>query len=91
LFQWVNPKAWALSVSAIAAYTRPDALVTSVLVIAAVFGVVNLPSVATWAVFGAALRQFLSNPAVARAFNVAMALLLVASLYPVVLELVALV
>ncbi len=89
-FQWVNPKAWAMAVTAIAAYTLADHLVLSALVIAGVFGVVNLPSIACWALFGLGLRRYLSDPVTIRRFNRAMAALLVASLWPVLMELAAL-
>jgi len=41
-----------------------------------------VPAIGIWAAFGASLRRFLSNPRWRRAFNVTMALLLVASLRP---------
>lgn len=85
-FQWVNPKAWAMAVSAIAAYTVPDQFSLSILVIGLVFGAVNLPSVSCWALFGLWLRRFLSDPRTVRRFNLAMAALLVASLWPVAAE-----
>ena len=81
-FQWVNPKAWIMALTAAATYTVPDAYVVSVLVVAAVFGGVNLPSVSTWVLFGTALRRVLTNRVALRAFNWTMAVLLVASLYP---------
>ena len=87
-FQWVNPKAWVMAVSAIAAYTRPDDFSASVLVVALVFGAVNIPSVGSWALFGVALRGLLTNPRTVRVFNVSMALLLVASLWPIVAGLI---
>jgi len=49
-----------------------------------VFALATAGSVATWAGFGVALRQFLRDPARARLFNIAMALLLVASIVPMV-------
>jgi threonine/homoserine/homoserine lactone efflux protein len=41
-------------------------------------------SVATWTGFGVALRRLLRNPFYARVFNVSMALLLLASIVPMV-------
>ncbi len=82
LFQWVNPKAWVMAITAIAAYTLPDEYLRSVLLVALVFGAVNLPSVSTWALFGVGLRHVLNNPRVLRAFNITMAVLLVLSLAP---------
>ena len=81
-FQWVNPKAWVMSVTAMAVYTNPEAPFATVVIVAAVFGAVNLPSVSTWAAFGSALRGFLADPVRLKWFNIAMALLLVASLWP---------
>lgn len=81
-FQWVNPKAWVMALTAVAAYAKAEGDAAGVLPVALVFGAVNLPSVAVWAAFGAARRQALSRPATLHRFNVAMALLLVASLWP---------
>ena len=78
-FQWVNPKAWALALTAIAAYAPSEDFAFNVTVVAFVFGVVNAPSVAVWAVFGSALRRFLGDPRMLRRINVAMALALVVS------------
>jgi threonine/homoserine/homoserine lactone efflux protein len=81
-FQWVNPKAWVMAVTAMAIYTSPDAPFVTVILVAFAFGIVNLPCVSSWAAFGTALRGFLSDPARLKWFNIAMALLLVASLWP---------
>ena len=79
LFQWVNPKAWSMALTAIALYA-PDRNVAAVLLVAAIFGIINLPSTSLWAVMGVSLRGWLSSPAQLRAFNWTMAALLVGSL-----------
>ncbi|MGF6174180.1 LysE family translocator [Ensifer sp. 4252] len=81
-FQWVNPKAWVMAVSAMATYTGGESYVVSVLVVGLVFALVNVPSVSTWAGFGSALRQWLSEPSRLKWFNITMAVLLVVSLWP---------
>ena len=81
-FQWVNPKAWVMALTAMAVYTDPKAPFLSVFLIAAAFAAVNLPSVSTWAGFGTALRGFLSDPTRLKWFNIAMGLLLAATLWP---------
>jgi len=81
-FQWINPKAWAMSLGAITAFVAPSEFFAGVLIVTAVFTVINLPCVASWAGFGVVLRGFLDRPWTLRAFNVTMALLLVLSLYP---------
>ena len=81
-FQWVNPKAWVMAVTAMAVYTSPQAPFLSVVLVAVAFAVVNVPSVSAWAGFGVALRGFLADPVRLKWFNIAMGLLLVASLWP---------
>jgi threonine/homoserine/homoserine lactone efflux protein len=81
-FQWVNPKAWAMSLTATAVYAQDRSAATMALV-AVVFCAVNLPSVAVWAAMGQALRRLLDRPGWRVAFNRAMAVLLVLSLWPV--------
>jgi len=81
-FQWVNPKAWVMAVSAMATYTSSESYLMSVLVVGLVFAFVNVPSVSTWAGFGSALRQWLSEPSRLKWFNITMAVLLVVSLWP---------
>ena len=83
-FQWVNPKAWAMALGAVAAYvTEPS--VWAYAAVAGVFSLVNLPSVSVWAGAGQALRRWLEGPGRLRAFNWGMAGLLVLSLWPVVM------
>ena len=81
-FQWVNPKAWAMALTATAAYA-PDQTINAILLVALVFGTINLPSVSTWTVLGQQMARILTNPHRLLAFNWTMAALLVASLYPV--------
>ncbi|NBW25938.1 MAG: LysE family translocator [Betaproteobacteria bacterium] len=81
-FQWVNPKAWVMAVTAMSAYLPARAQAIDVVTLALLFGVINLPCVACWAGGGAALRRFLQDPLRLRIFNISMALALLASLYP---------
>jgi len=82
-FQWVNPKAWAMALTAISAYT-PDQTIVAILLVSVVFGAINLPSVGSWTVLGQQMARLLTNPRRLQVFNWTMALLLVASLYPVI-------
>ena len=83
-FQWVNPKAWAMALGAVAAYV-PAPSAGAYAAVAGVFALVNLPSVAVWAAAGQGLRRWLDAPGRLRLFNWTMAALLVASLWPVVM------
>ena len=81
-FQWVNPKAWTMALTAVTLYA-PDRSLAAVLTVAAVFGAVNLPAVSLWAVLGVHVGRWLNAPGRLRAFNLTMAALLLASLWPV--------
>ncbi|MGQ0566647.1 MAG: LysE family translocator [Gemmobacter sp.] len=84
-FQWVNPKAWAMALTAVTVYA-PGGEVWPTALVAVVFAMVNLPSVTVWAAAGQALRRWLDTPGRLRAFNVTMAVLLVLSLWPVLVH-----
>jgi threonine/homoserine/homoserine lactone efflux protein len=81
-FQWVNPKAWVIVVTAVATYVAPNNLVRDLVIVTGVCGLINLPSIGVWTIFGASLRRLLRDPLWRRRFNVTMAVLLVASLWP---------
>ncbi|TJV74481.1 MAG: LysE family translocator [Mesorhizobium sp.] len=81
-FQWVNPKAWVMAITAMAVYSNADHPFVSVALISIAFTIVNLPSVSVWAGFGTALRGFLSDPVRLKWFNIAMGVLLAATLWP---------
>lgn len=76
LFQWVNPKAWFMAMSAMALYTNPQQPFFSMLIVTIIFTLLNWPSVSIWAIFGTALRKFLSEPVRLKWFNITMGALL---------------
>ncbi|MEX2131558.1 MAG: LysE family translocator [Pseudohongiellaceae bacterium] len=82
LFQWVNPKAWAMALTAMSVY-NPSRSLEGVGLVALVFGLINLPCVSTWTVLGQQIRRWLHNNLRLRLFNWTMAVLLVLSLLPV--------
>jgi threonine/homoserine/homoserine lactone efflux protein len=84
-FQWVNPKGWTMALTAAAVYVPAQNRVLGAVVVALVFLVVNVPAATIWAAAGVQLRRLLHRPRAYRAFNVGAALLLVASLYPVLI------
>ncbi len=81
-FQWVNPKAWALALTAVTVYAGGQGW-AAVLTVALVCAVVNLPSISVWAATGTQLRRWLTSNRRLQVFNWTMAVLLVASLWPV--------
>jgi threonine/homoserine/homoserine lactone efflux protein len=87
LFQWINPKGWAMGLSAIAAYvpeSNGSASIPHLTVLALMFIVINIPVGMVWTLFGVRLRTWLASDKNRRAFNYVMALLLVLSLAPMI-------
>ena len=81
LFQWVNPKAWTMALTAITIYAPTRSLI-AILAVALVFGLVNLPCVSLWVMTGKKMQVILKERKHLKVFNVTMAVLLVLSLYP---------
>ena len=81
LFQWINPKAWTMALTAVTLYA-PNRSIESLLIVATIFGIINLPSVGIWAVLGQQLSRVLTNSFRFKLFNLSMAILLLLSLYP---------
>ena len=86
LFQWVNVKGWVMAIGIITAYSAIASFPWNITIQAALMLVMGGLSSLTWAVFGSSLRQILTSSRAIRAFNILMALLLLASLYPVFMD-----
>jgi threonine/homoserine/homoserine lactone efflux protein len=84
-FQWVNPKAWVMGVTAVTVYAAPEAGVLGAVLVALVFCATNFPSVSVWAWMGTQVARWLRSPTRLRVFNWTCAALLIASLVPVVM------
>jgi len=85
-FQWVNPKAWSMAVYANTTFATDDSGARSLLAVSIValsFLAVSIPSNTLWTVLGQQMRRFLTSPTRLRAFNITMALLLVATVMPI--------
>ncbi|MEM6300319.1 MAG: LysE family translocator [Pseudomonadota bacterium] len=85
LFQWVNPKAWAMGLTAVSVYA-PTPGMAAIILIAGTFLLVGIPSTLTWTMLGLQMRKVLTNEIYLARFNVVMALLLVASLLPLLVS-----
>ena len=79
-FQWINPKAWSMVLSAITIYSTGMNNLYAVLIIAIIFVFAYLPSACLWIFAGKKLQKVLSRPTNLKRFNYAMAGLLVASM-----------
>jgi threonine/homoserine/homoserine lactone efflux protein len=80
-FQWVNPKAWLVSASAVGTYLQADAgsAFTQALAFGVLFVLAALPSCFVWLAFGATAHRLLHTERAVRRFNVAMGALLAGS------------
>lgn len=81
-FQWINPKAWIMSVTALSAYTVAAHYYAGVAFVVGTFVFMGVASASTWAMFGVGLRHVMNDPRYFRIINLALALMLVASLVP---------
>jgi threonine/homoserine/homoserine lactone efflux protein len=86
LFQWVNVKGWVMAIGIITAYSAVASFPWNIVIQAALMFVMGGVSSLVWTLFGSSLRSFLTSPKAVRAFNIVMAVLLLASLYPVFMD-----
>ena len=86
MFQWVNVKGWVAIIGTITAYAAIAKFPLNIALQVVIFLLMGTASITIWTLFGSALRPFLTSPRAVRIFNIAMALLLLASLYPVFME-----
>jgi threonine/homoserine/homoserine lactone efflux protein len=82
MFQWVNPKGWIMTMTALSAYTSVTNYNVGVAIVVATFVFMGLTSATTWVLFGTGLKQIMSDARYFRMINIAMALMLVGSLVP---------
>jgi threonine/homoserine/homoserine lactone efflux protein len=86
VFQWINVKGWVMVIGTITAYAAIAGFPWNIVLQTAISLVIGAVSTVVWALFGSALRPVLRSPGAVRAFNIAMAVLLLASLYPVFMD-----
>jgi len=86
MFQWINAKGWVIVISTITAYAAIASFPWNIAIQVGICLILGALSCSSWAMFGSALRPLLSSPRTVRTFNIVMAILLLASLIPVLLE-----
>ncbi len=82
LFQWVNPKAWLMIITAIATFSEQQSFALSVFSIAVIFFFMGIPLISAWNIGGVALKGWLGQGRRLQYFNYLMAALLLLSMYP---------
>ncbi|WP_454617590.1 LysE family translocator [Bradyrhizobium cenepequi] len=86
MFQWVNAKGWVMVIGTITAYAAIAAFPWNIAIQVCLSLILGTLSCIAWALFGTALRPILTSRLAVRAFNIVMAILLLASLYPVFMD-----
>ncbi|WP_089139390.1 LysE family translocator [Vibrio rumoiensis] len=83
-FQWINPKAWTMAITAVSVYNSLNNW-QGVLIVSLMFGLVNMPSATLWIYAGQKLQIWLNSPLRVKWFNYSMSTLLVLSVVPMML------
>jgi threonine/homoserine/homoserine lactone efflux protein len=86
LFQWINAKGWVMVIGTITAYAAIAVFPWNIAIQVTLSLILGTLSCTAWTLFGTSLRPVLKSPRAVRAFNIVMALLLLASLYPVFMD-----
>jgi threonine/homoserine/homoserine lactone efflux protein len=86
MFQWINVKGWVMVIGTITAYAGIASFPWNITIQVMLSLLLGAMSCSAWALFGSALRPILTSRKAVRAFNIVMAVLLLASLYPVFMD-----
>ena len=87
LFQWVNPKAWIMTVTSTSSFiNNENSIPLQVLFIAFVYFIIGLFSTHSWALGGVFLQRIIQDEKRLHLFNMFMALLIILSLIPLLVE-----
>jgi threonine/homoserine/homoserine lactone efflux protein len=86
LFQWVNVKGWVMVIGTITAYAGIARFPWNIAIQVVLSLMLGVVSTSTWTLSGSSLRPLMSSRRAVRAFNIVMAVLLLASLYPVFMD-----
>lgn len=79
-FQWLNPKAWTMAVTALAAFALPPPYhITSAAAVIIAYFLMCVPCISLWTLLGQEMVRFLRSDRARQVFNSTLALLTVAS------------
>lgn len=77
LFQFLNPKAWIMTLTAASVFMpRQLTVLAANAYMIGMMGLIMVPCIVIWVLFGTSLRAWLARPGARRTFNVVMALAL---------------
>ena len=85
--QWVNPKVWSQYIIGVGLFINiSHHYVLQVLSMAVIFTIIAIPSACVWTLFGKIIAKYLHQPRHYRIFNIIMALLLLGTVLPVIID-----
>ena len=86
LFQFVNPKAWVICITAVSVFYPENVnLIIGTLFLVIMSTIINLPSVSMWAFGGSIIRRYLSNKKLKTIIEWILAILLLGTAISIVL------
>ena len=78
LFQFVNPKAWVICITAVSLfYPRDENIILGTAFMVVMSTVINLPSISMWALGGSIIRKYLTNDKLKKIIESLLAILLI--------------
>ena len=78
LFQFVNPKAWVICITAVSLfYPEKENLIFGTLFMVIMSTIINIPSISIWAFGGSVIRLYLTNSKLKKIIEFLLALLLI--------------
>ena len=87
LFQFINPKAWVVALTAATAFfPNEESFVIATLFVAGTAPFVCFPSICLWALFGSSIKSIIKNTKVKKTIEYLLAILLVATAVIIVID-----
>jgi len=78
LFQFVNPKAWVICITAVSVfYPEQENIFIGTLFMVVMSTIINIPSISIWAFGGSIIRKYLSNDKLKKIIEFLLAILLI--------------
>lgn len=86
LFQFVNPKAWVICITAVSLfYPRDENIIIGTVFMVVMSTVINIPSISMWALGGSVIRNYLTNEKLKKIIEYLLAILLVGTAISIIL------
>ena len=86
MFQWINAKGWVMVIGTITAYAAIASFPWNIAIQVVLCLLLGVVSTSIWTLSGSSLRSLMTSQRSVRAFNIFMAALLLASLFPVFMD-----